>query len=383
MDSSTLISGFSWGPPRRGGFPKPFADRGDGRPMARAVVNGIREPVLLLDRELRVVAANEAYCLAFNTSCQDVHGRPVWAVNGGRWDSPGVAAMLARILARTAKAYPFEVQQDMPGSGRHTLLLHARESCQEERDRRFILLAIEDVSERRAAERESARLLHEMETLLLANQHQIANSLQVIASILLLKAQSVQSRETRTHLENVHWRILSVATVQRQLLGSRDAGRVALAPYLTQLCETLAASMVAESRPVSIDCRVAGGKVSAGKAVSMGLIVTELVINALKHAFIDDRAVGRIAVTYDLAGDAWRLAVSDDGIGECAHAATTGLGTSIVEALVSHLDSFLEVATSPGGTTVTISHRTRHGELSVPPLMRRTRRPVCRAAPPG
>ena len=147
---------------------------------------------------------------------------------------------------------------------------------------------------------------------------------------------------------------------------------IALAPYLTRLCETLAASMVAESRPVSIDCRVDGGTVSAGEAVSMGLIVTELVINALKHAFIDDRAVGRIAVTYDLAGDAWRLAVSDDGIGKCAYAATTGLGTSIVEALVSHLDSFLVVATSPGGTTVTISHRTKQGELSVPPLMRRS-----------
>ena len=69
-----------------------------------------------------------------------------------------------------------------------------------------------------------------METLLQANQHQIANSLQIIASILLLKARSVQSQETRTHLENVHCRVLSVATAQRQLLGTKDAGRIALAP---------------------------------------------------------------------------------------------------------------------------------------------------------
>ena len=69
-NSSTLISGFSRGPPRRGKLQSRFADRGDGRSMARAVVNGVREPVLLLDRELRVLAANEAYCLAFNTELQ-------------------------------------------------------------------------------------------------------------------------------------------------------------------------------------------------------------------------------------------------------------------------------------------------------------------------
>ena len=69
------------------------------------------------------------------------------------------------------------------------------------------------------------------------------------------------------------------------------------------------------------------------------------------------RAAGRIAVTYDLSGDGWCLAVSDNGIGKRADAATPGLGTSIVGALVSQLDSCLEVATSLSGTTVSISHR--------------------------
>ena len=196
-----------------------------------------------------------------------------------------------------------------------------------------------------------------METLLLANQHQIANSLQIVASILLLKARSVQSQETRTHLENVHSRIMSVATVQQQLLGTKDAGRIALAPYLARLCETLGASMVADSSHVSIACTVDDRPVPATEAVSLGLIVTELVINALKHAFVDNRTAGRIAVTYDLSGDAWCLAVSDNGIGRRAQATTPGLGTGIIGALVRQLDSCLEVATGPDGTTVSISHR--------------------------
>jgi two-component sensor histidine kinase len=295
---------------------QPFADCDDGRGMAQAVVDALREPVLLLDRELRVVTANQAYCLALRADRKDVQGRPVGAVDGGRWDTPEVRAMLARIRARIAVADSLEVEQDMPGSGRRTLLLHACEAFQEGRARRLFLLAIEDVSERRAAERGSAKLLERMEILLQANQHQIANSLQIIASILLLKARSVQSQETRTHLENVHWRIMSVATVQQQLLGTKDNGRIALAPYLARLCETLAASIVGENRPVSIVWRADGGTVSATEAVSMGLVVTELVINALKHAFGDGRAAGRIEVTYDRAGGAWRLAVSDNGIGK-------------------------------------------------------------------
>jgi chemotaxis protein methyltransferase CheR len=148
------------------------------------------------------------------------------------------------------------MEQDVPGAGRRTLILHASGGVDEAQARRLLLLSIEDVSDRRAAERESGRLLQQMETLLLANQHQIANSLQIVASILLLKARSVQSQETRSHLENVHSRIMSVATVQHQLLGTKDAGRIALAPYLVRLCKTLGASMVPDNSQVSIACTV-------------------------------------------------------------------------------------------------------------------------------
>ena len=150
---------------------------------------------------------------------------------------------------------------------------------------------------------------------------------------------------------------MSIATAQRRLLDTKDAGRIALAPYLSQLCAALGTSMVAEQRSVSIACRVDGGTVSAAEAVSLGLIVTELVINALKHAFVDDCAPGQIGVTYDLSGDGWCLAVSDNGLGKRGGLETPGLGTAIIGALVGQLDGCLDVATGPDGTTVSISHR--------------------------
>ena len=97
--------------------------------------------------------------------------------------------------------------------------------------------------------------------------------------------------------------------------------------------------MVADNRSVSIACRVDDTPVSATEAVSLGLIVTELVINALKHAFVDNLTAGRIAVTYDLWDGTWCLAVSDNGIGRRAQATTPGLGTGIIGALVRQLDN--------------------------------------------
>ena len=132
------------------------------------------------------------------------------------------------------------------------MLLNARKVFYEGNDHTTILLAIEDITERRAAEREMQQLLHQKELLLEEMQHRIANSLQIIASILLLKASTVQSEETRQHLQDAHKRVMSVAAVQQHLQASGRGEPIAVAPYLSKLCETLAQSMIGDSRPISL-----------------------------------------------------------------------------------------------------------------------------------
>jgi two-component sensor histidine kinase len=139
-------------------------------------------------------------------------------------------------------------------------------------------------------------LLQQKETLLQEMQHRVANSLQIIASILLLKARTVQSEEARLHLQDALQRIVSIAAVQQQLEASRNGEPIELGPYLSRLCGTLAASMIGDSRPISLRVHVEGGTASSNEAVSIGLIVTELAINALKHAFIDSQLDGQINV---------------------------------------------------------------------------------------
>jgi two-component sensor histidine kinase len=94
-------------------------------------------------------------------------------------------------------------------------------------------------------------------------------------------------------------------------------------------------------------------------AVSLGLIVTELVINALKHAFPGGEA-GEVLVSYDAGGSGWRLSVSDNGVGPgdaSAEMAHIGLGTSIVEALARQLDGTVAKSGGPQGTIVSIVAR--------------------------
>jgi chemotaxis protein methyltransferase CheR len=190
-------------------------------------------------------------------------------------------------------------------------------------------------------------------------QHRVANSLQIIASILLLKARTVLSEETRLHLQDAHNRVMSVAAVQKQLQATARGENVTIGPYLTRLCETLAQSMIGDSRPITLKVQAETGETNSSSAVSIGLIVTELVINALKHAFAHDELDGRVLVAYQAAGEAWRLSVSDNGTGKTPDIMTDakpGLGTSIVEALANQLGARVETTSGTRGTTVSITH---------------------------
>ena len=83
-------------------------------------------------------------------------------------------------------------------------------------------------------------------------EHRVANSLQIIASILMLKARGVSSEETRLHLRDAHQRVMSVAAVQSHLHASDGIDQIEVGAYLTKLCGSLASSMIGEDRPVAL-----------------------------------------------------------------------------------------------------------------------------------
>jgi PAS domain S-box-containing protein len=339
----------------------PFGDIQDGITLAHAIVDTVRDPLMVLDHDLRVGAASRSFYKTFRLAREDIRGRLLYEIDGGQWDIPELRELLGTISSGEATVEGYEVDREFPVIGRRVMLLNARKVFYEKGGHSTVLLAFEDVTDRRAVEQQVQELLQEKDMLLEEIQHRVANSLQIIASILILKARSVQSEETRRQLEDAHQRVLSVAAVQQHLHVAGGGKPIELASYLSKLCETLAQSMIGDSRLISLKVDADAGGAISRDAVSMGLIVTELVMNALKHAFPGEKADAAIVVSYKVAGPDWKLTVSDNGIGKPdVNASDTkpGLGTSLVKALTRQLDAVVDIASGPRGTAVSITHAT-------------------------
>jgi chemotaxis protein methyltransferase CheR len=115
--------------------------------------------------------------------------------------------------------------------------------------------------------------------------------------------------------------------------------------------------MIGENQPIKLKVVADNGKLGSAQVVSIGLIVTELVINALKYAFPAGKARAAVLVTYESDGEDWRLVISDNGVGKeyGGQAAKGGLGTVIVGALVKQLEARMEVRDAEPGLSVSIT----------------------------
>jgi chemotaxis protein methyltransferase CheR len=255
----------------------------------------------------------------------------------------------------------YEVEHEFPHLGARIMRLNARQVFYKEGAETTILLGIEDVTARLALENEKDDLLRQKDILLGELQHRIANSLQIIAGIILMKANTVSSEESRNLLQDTHDRVISIAAVQQQLNASGIIGPIEMVPYLERLATALAASMIGDARPIKLKVAGAAGSLSSRQAESVGLIATELVMNSLKHAFPDQNMKGRINVAYDVDGTNWKLSVADNGIGKqdgVFAQPKTGLGTGIIKALAQDLNAKVETLAGPDGTIVSITHAT-------------------------
>jgi two-component sensor histidine kinase len=312
---------------------------------------------LVLDSELRVVAASQAFSVAFGTPPAATLNKRIGAVGNGEWDHPELHTALLQIFSHEKDVHQFELGGDFPIVGKRRLLISASRMIYANNLNSHISLHIEDITERFILESELTELLKQKDILLDEMTHRVSNSLQIIASILMLKARTVKSEETRRHLEEARHRVIAVATVQNHLHAGKASGEVGCRSYLSGLCDSLSKSLIGDDQSVSIAVEADAGSFNTDQAISVGLITTELVINAVKHAF-PNGASGGIVVRYESGEAAWRLSVSDGGVGMATKLSAglrVGLGTSILEALTRQLGGHLITSTNSPGTTVTLT----------------------------
>ena len=324
--------------------------------LTLAIVRSSPAPLLLLDGKLNIIAASMSFCSVFSVDAAQVTGQPLYALDGGTWDNLELRSYLAATLSGEGKPADRDIDLQQPQRPARHLIVQAIRLNYLDLEQTRILVAVSDVTHARTdatLKEESARA---NQVLLQEVRHRVANSLQIIASVLLHNARTTKSEETRGHLENAHHRVMSVAALERLLSTSED-GDINVHAYFTRLCESISASMIGDVDQIALIVKGGEGSVEARVSVSLGLIVTELVINALKYAFPDGRR-GIITVDYNFQGPNWVLCVRDDGVGMPLTAPVRpGLGTSIVAALAAQLHASVEITAAHPGTQVSITHR--------------------------
>lgn len=334
----------------------PFADTKLGNALTRAIVDTIHEPFLVLDADLRVIVASRSFYEKFQVKKEDTQGRLLYEIGNGQYNIPALRHFLKNIIPEHAVMKEYKIVHDFVTIGQRTMLLSAREVVYENSNHKHLLLTVGDISGQELLESEKEKLYKQKDMMLKEMKHRMANSLQLIASILILKSEAVQSAEVRSHLKDAHERIISIATIERYLDTTSLNEEVEVGTYLTGLCESLSKSMIGNAKPITLTVHSEGGMTTSAEGISLGLITAELVINALKHAFPAGRA-GKIVVLYEMKSGkgGWRLSVIDDGIGITPNPVRKeGLGTTIVQSLARQLGAKMEVKTSPQGTTIAI-----------------------------
>jgi two-component sensor histidine kinase len=336
----------------------PFADTQLGNALTRAIVDTIHEPFLVLDADLRIIVASRSFYEKFQVKKEDTQGHYLYEIGNGQYDIPALRHFLKNIIPEHAVMKEYKITHDFVAIGHRTMLLSAREVIYENSKRKHLLLTIGDISGQELLDAEKEKLYKQKDIMLKEMKHRMANSLQLIASILILKSEAVQSLEVRNHLKDAHERIISIATIERYLDTTSLNEEVEVGPYLTGLCDSLSKSMIGTVKPITLTVRSEGGMTTSSEGISLGLITAELVINALKHAFPPEKE-GKIVVLYEMGNKekGWCLSVTDDGVGITTDPARPqGLGTTIVQSLARQLNAKVGVKTSSQGTTISIQH---------------------------
>ena len=119
---------------------------------AESIVDTVREPLLILDTDLRVISASRSFYQIFKAGREETERQHIYSLGNRQWDIPKLRELLEDILPKTTSFDDFEVEHDFPNIGKRIMLLHARKICREANHNQLILLTIEDITEHKRLE---------------------------------------------------------------------------------------------------------------------------------------------------------------------------------------------------------------------------------------
>jgi two-component sensor histidine kinase len=223
----------------------------------------------------------------------------------------------------------------------------------------LINIALTDLFRRavRRATAERDRELADRDLFLEEFDHRVKNNFTLVASLLEMQRRRAGDGPTAEALGAALARVESIARAHRHLYrGGSTPGTVDMTTYLGELSTALADSLFLRGA-ITLDCRAEHAALPRDRAVSIGLVINELVTNAAKHAFAG-RDEGHISVVFGQVGNGWQLVVADNGAGISdtpkPERREGGLGQRLVDAFARQARGTVTTESGPGGTTVTV-----------------------------
>jgi two-component system, chemotaxis family, CheB/CheR fusion protein len=247
--------------------------------FAETIVDTIREPLLVLKPDLQVLSANESFYRTFGVVRAETQDRPLYELGNRQWDIPQLRRLLEDVLPHNHQFNDFEVEHEFDGIGRRIMLLNARrlDSIQ------LILLAIEDVTERRQAEETKGLLAREL-------SHRVKNTLAVVQSLAL---QTDGHRSIETYREAFLGRLQALARAQNLLHEAHWRGT-----DLRALVEQAVAAYRGD-HPERVEVHGEPVAITARQGLGLSLILHELATNAAKYGALT-RSEGRLHVSWQI-----------------------------------------------------------------------------------
>lgn len=324
------------------------------RRLAQGIVDTIREPLLVLDADLKVIAASEAFYKTFEGDSGASVGCHICELGDGRWAKPELAHLLTNVIPSHSTIVDYEISQDIPEKGMRTFLLNAREILQGEDGAKTLLLAMQDITEQRLLDAERAHALEKANKLLEELNHRVMNSLTMIHSVIGLESRAVDNSDAEPILNRLRSRIKSVASLYSTLSSTGSVNRVKADAYLGTIVQDVTQSAESGALDLDVETCIDPVELPTETAVPLGLILNETITNSLKYAFAD-RGHGKLAVTFKCAGNGYQLVVWDDGVGIDADARVdSGIGQRLITSFTQQLEGEMTVVSDSSGTRIVL-----------------------------
>jgi len=321
--------------------------------FAQSLINTVREPLLSLDQDLRVVTVSRSFYETFKVKPEETIGQLIYDLGNKQWDIPKLRELLEEILPQQVSFDDYEVEHDFATIGHRTMLLNARQILQAPGKPRIILLAIEDITVRREAEKKIAALLAEKNLILKEVHHRIKNSMNTIKSLLMLQAASLKDPEAIQALKDTESRVYSMMLLYDKLYRSVDYIEIPVKSYLFSLVDEIIGNFP-NNNIITVEKHFDDFLINARTMQSIGIIINELLTNIMKYAFIG-RSKGLISVSATLTGTKAAITVQDNGTGvpkEINFENSSGFGLMLVRTLTEQIGGAIRMERNQGTTVI-------------------------------